>query len=95
MLERVPAGTTSLTPWDNALVSHYQDPGIEQEMRESAERFERILGELRAGHLDLEPDWAEREARRAEYEREREADRAEVRELWARIKKLDDGGAAA
>ncbi|MGH2837359.1 MAG: hypothetical protein ACRDJY_03290 [Thermoleophilaceae bacterium] len=76
-------------------MSRYQDPGVEQEMRESAERFERILEELRAGTSGLEADQTEREARRADYEREREADRAEVRELWARNRKLDEGGGAA
>jgi hypothetical protein len=36
-----------LAPWDNVLVPRYEDPGVEEVMRESGERFEQILREMR------------------------------------------------
>ena len=69
-------------------MSRYEDRGVEQDMRESAERFERILRETRA--IGLPP-----RADRAEFEAEREARRAELREFWARLDRFQTGGESA
>ena len=69
-------------------MSRYEDSGVEEIMRESGERFEAILREMRAIRLQAQAAPLPREPRSRRSQEERERDRAQLRELQAKLDRL-------